>query len=129
MNTFQHLCHQCPLSTVNHPKAISPGDLPSRPAGRSGSDSCEVTAFPPGSQCACMCSAGIEFLFPSVLWSSCNQAMLAFKAKCSGVPSSQCQTPRLRSLRLGPVLSLLWENLCNITIFQFVGCLPGRYGI
>ena len=33
-----------------HP--VSPGDLPSRPAGRSGPDSCEVTAFPPGSQCA-----------------------------------------------------------------------------
>ena len=25
--------------------------------------------------------------------------------------------------------SLLCENLCNIIVFQFVGCPPGRYGI
>ena len=65
----------------------------------------------------------------SLLWSSCNQALLAFKAKYSGGPSSQCQTPRLGSLRWGPVLSLLWENPCNTIIFQFVGCLPGRNGV
>ena len=26
-------------------------------------------------------------------------------------------------------LSVLWENLCDIIIFQFMSCAPGTYGI
>ena len=32
--------------------------------------------------------------------------------------SSQCQTPRLGSLTWGSELSLLWENFCDIILFQ-----------
>ena len=71
----------------------------------------------------------VEFLFPPVLWNSCDQTLLAFKARFSGGSSSHCQTPRLGSLMWCWELSLLWENLCGIIIFQFLGCPPSRYGI
>ena len=77
----------------------------------------------------CVCSPGVESLFPSVLWNSCTQALLAFKTKCSEDISTWCQTHRLDSLTWGSELSLLWENLFTIIIFQFEGCLPGGYGI
>ena len=69
----------------------------------------------------------VESLFPPVLWSSCNQATVAFKDKCSG-GSSQCQTPRLGSLMWGSEVSLLWENFCDIIILQFVGHPPRSGG-
>ena len=71
----------------------------------------------------------VEFLFPPVLWNSCNQTPLAFKARFSGVSSSRCQTLRLGSLTWGLELSLLWENFCDIIIFQFVGRPPSMYEI
>ena len=66
--------------------------------------------------------------FPPAPWSSCNQALLAFKAKCSGGSSSWYQTPRLESLMWGSEVSLLWENFWDIIIFQFVGLPPRGYG-
>ena len=77
----------------------------------------------------CVHPPRVEFLFSPVLWSSCHQAPLAFKAKCSGGSSSLCQIPRLGSQTWGSELSLLWENLCDTIIFQFVGHPPSRYGI
>ena len=77
----------------------------------------------------CVCPLRIFLQFTQVLWSSCHQAPLAFKDKCSGGSSSWYQTSRLRSLMWGSELSLLWENLCNIIILKFVGCPPGRYRI
>ena len=75
-----------------------PGDPP-RPAGRSVPGSYEVTPFPAGSQGTWdLCVLWEWHLFPLGLWLSCDQALLAFKAKCSGVSSPWCQTPRLRSL-------------------------------
>ena len=94
MNTPQHPCHQCPCphSELQVPLA-SPGDPP-RPAGRSGPGSYEVTPFPTGSQGTWdLCALWEWHLFPPVLWQSCDQALLAFKAKCSGVSSPWCQTP------------------------------------
>ena len=70
----------------------------------------------------------VKSVFPTILWSSCFQALLAFKSKYSGGSSSQCQTPGLGSLMWGSDLSLLWENLCNIIILQFVGHPPRGYG-
>lgn len=70
--------------------------------------------------------------FPPGLWSSCIQSMLTFKAKCSWGSSSRFQAPRLGSLIWASEFSLLWgrrENLCNRTIFQFVGHPSSRYGI
>ena len=43
----------------------------------------------------CVCPLGVESLFPPLPCSSCTHALLAFKAKCSGGFSSQCQTLRL----------------------------------
>ena len=77
----------------------------------------------------CACPPRVESLFPPVLWSSCTQAPLAFKAKGSGGSSSQCQIPRLGSLMWDSKLSLLWGKLCDIIIFQFVGRLPSGYGV
>ena len=77
----------------------------------------------------CVRPPRVAFVFPPVLWSSCDQAPLAFKAKCSKGSSFQCQTSQLRSLTWGSELSLLWEKLCNTIIFQFVGCPSRRYGI
>ena len=36
-----------------------------------------------------------------------------------------CRTPQLGNLTWGSELSLLWKNLCNIIILQFVGHPPG----
>ena len=33
-----------------------------------------------------VCPSRVEFMFCPVLWSSCNEALLVFKAKCSGRP-------------------------------------------
>ena len=52
--------------------------------------------------------------------------LLAFKTKCSGGFFSQCQAPRLGNLMWNSEPSLLWEKLCDITIFQFVGHPPGQ---
>ena len=77
----------------------------------------------------CVCPPRVESLFPLVLWSSWNQALLAFNAKCSGGSSSGGQTPRLGSLVWGSELSLLWEKFCDIIILHFVGHPSGWYGI
>lgn len=59
----------------------------------------------------------------SVLWGSCTQALLTFKAKCFGGPSSNATL-----LSWEPDGSpLLWEKLCDI-IFQ-LGHPPSMYGI
>ena len=74
------------------------------------------------SACETLCaSTKSEVCFPPDLWSSYTQANLAFKAKCSEGNSSRCQTPRLGNLTWGSELSLLWENLCDIIIFQCMG--------
>ena len=54
-----------------------------------------------------------EWSISPVLWYSCNQAPLVFKATWSGGSSSLFWTPRLRSLAWGSELSLLWENFCD----------------
>ena len=65
--------------------------------------------------------------FPPVLWST--QAPLAFNVRCSGGSFSQCQIPTCGSLMWDSELSLLWENLCDIIIFQFVSHLCSGYKI
>ena len=76
-----------------------------------------------------MAPPSMESLFPLVLWSSCTQASLAYHAMSSNGSSSQCQTPRHGRLTWGSELSLLWENLCNIVIFQSTGHPPSENGI
>ena len=96
------------IENQSHPPTF-PGDPP-RPAVRSGPGSYEVTAFslgPAAHEALCAPSKSGVSTFPSP-WSSCDQAPLAFKAKCSAGSSSWCQTPRLGSLTWGSELSLLW---------------------
>ena len=123
------LCHQCPCPQSEPQLPPTPGD-PSK-LDESGPGSYEVITF---ALCPSYTRTGVhpprvESLFPPVLWSSCIQALLAFKTNCSGGSSSQCQTSRLGSLMWDSELSLLWENFCNITILQFMGHAPEGYGI
>ena len=125
-----------PLSPVSLPPQWATDDpslprRPPRPTGGSGPDSYGVSALSwvPVHVKPCVCPPRVESLFPQVLWSSCTQAPLSFKTKSSGGHSSQCQTPRLGSLMWGSEVSLLWENLCDIIIFQFVCHPPCVYGI
>ena len=87
--------------------------------------------FSPRSWCTedFVCALQEWSLFSPVLWKSCNQILLTFKARFSGDSSSHCQTPRLGCLMWGSELSLQWENFCGIIIFQFVVCPPNGYGI
>ena len=60
-----------------------------------------------------------------VLGSSCTQALLALKARCSGGSSSQCQIPRCRDLTWGLELSLqgasaIWL-FCSLWASQLMG--------
>ena len=102
----------------------------SKPARRSDPGSYKVIAFSPGSWSIqnLVYPPRVEFLFPPVLWNSCDQTPLAFKGRFSGTSSSHCQTPGLGSLIWGSELSLLWENFCDKS-FQFVGHSLGRYGV
>ena len=85
-----------------------------------------------GSQCArdLVCTFQECILFQPVLQSSSDKALLAFKDKCSvGSSSWLMPDPRLGSLMWGSEFLLLWEKLCNIISFQFVGCPPSRHWI
>ena len=84
MNILWGLCHQYPC---HHSKLqltpTSPGD-PLRLAGRSGPSSYGVTALPwvPVHMKPCVFHGVKEWsVFPPVLWSSCTQTLIAFKAK------------------------------------------------
>ena len=72
----------------------SPGD-PLRPSGSSGPISCWVTVLPwvPVSMKPCVHHPNMESLFPLVLWSSCTQGLLAFKAKCFGAYPPDARLP------------------------------------
>ena len=84
----------------------------------------------------CVHPPRVESLFPPVLWSSCSQALLAFKAKCFGVLFSQCQTPRLGSLAwcqrchfCGRTSVIqLFASLCITHLggmgFDYLACVP-----
>ena len=52
-------------------------------------------------------------MFPPVLWTSCDQTLLTFKARFSGIYSC-CQIHRLEGLTGG--LELLCKN-CDVVIF------------
>ena len=101
-------------------------------AGRSGPVSYRVTAFFSSVLMhtgLCVCPPRVEFLFSPVLWKSYNQITLAFRARFSRDSSFHCQTPRLGILMWGSELSLKWETLCGIIVFQSVDHPPCEYGI
>ena len=91
-----YLHHKCPcFHSEPQPPPISPGD-PLRPAGRSVPGSYGVTTLPwvPTHVKSCVCPPRLQSLSPPVLWSSCDQAQLAFKAKCSRGSSSPLPDPQ-----------------------------------
>ena len=79
-----HLQSPCARSAPQ-PTHTSPGDPPHH-TGWSSPGSCGVTAlfWVPVYVKSCVHPPRVQFLFLPVLWSSCTQALLAFKAKCSG---------------------------------------------
>ena len=103
----QELCLQCP-SPTSHSHPIFPGDPP-RNAVRSDPDSYGASALPwdPVHMKACVHLSRMGSPFPPVPWSSCTEAPLAFKARCSRECFSQCQIPRHGNLTWGSELSLL----------------------
>ena len=108
----------------------SPGNTPT-PTVRSGPGFYGVTALPwvPVHMKPCVHPPSVECPFPPVLWGSCTQTLPPFRAKCPGGSCFQSQTSRLGSLTWSSELSLLWEKLCNIIIFQSVDNQTGEYGI
>ena len=131
---FSDNCSQSPCPW-NEPLFThsSTGDPPT-PAGSFGSVSCWVTApfFWVLVQAKfCFCPPRLESLFPSVLWKSCNQILLAFKVRFSGDSQPLCWVwvPRLGSLAWGSELSKQWESFFGIIVLQFAGHSPGGYGI
>ena len=130
MNSLWGLCQQCPCpdSQPQLPPA-SLGDPP-KPAGRSGPGSYGVTALPwvPMQAKPCVRPPRVETVSPSPV-ELLHSSPTGLQSQVLWGSSSPCQTPRLGSLVWGSELSLLWENLCDIIIFQFVGRPPGAYGI
>ena len=108
------------------PIPASPGDSP-KPTGRSNWGSCGVTALPwvPGHMKPRVHPPRVESLLPSVLWSSCTQVPLALQSQMLSRLLLRMPDAHLGSLAWGSELSLLWENLCSIMSFQFVGGLVG----
>ena len=117
MNVTWGLCHQypCPHSEPQS-SPTSQGDPP-RLTDRSGLGSNGVIAL----HCllvhvkTCVYPPRMEFLFPPVLWSSCIEAPLAFKIKCSVGSSSRYQIlqtgePNMGLRTLTPVGESLWYN-------------------
>ena len=84
---------------------------------------CHCFALGP-SACETSCAPSRSGVSPSPV-ECLHSCPLAFKDKYSGGFSSQHHVPRLGSLTWGSKLSLLWESLCDVIIFQFVG---NRYG-
>ena len=118
------------VPTVSHSHLLTSPGGPPRSGYRSGPGSYEITAFAFLPICVrpLVHPPRVESISP-ILWVSCTQALLTFKAECSGSSSCQCQTSRLGILTWGSELSLLWENFCFIIVLQFMDHLCGVYGM
>ena len=113
--------HSCP--------ATSPGDPP-RPAGRSDPGFCEVTAFSLGPEVhKTLCVSSKSGVYGS------SSPMEFLQSSPTGLQNQVLwgllllmPNPQTGQHEIGSELSLLWETLCDIIIFQFVCRPPGRYG-
>ena len=111
----------------------SSGDLP-RPKGMFVKVSCEFTAltFVTVWLKSCVYPQSRESLFSHILWSSCIQALLAFKAKCSGIGGwvgggwGVSFTDASFRVQNSPSCG---RTSGFFFFFQFMGCLLGRYRI
>lgn len=131
VNIPQHFHHQCTFP-YNEPQP-TPMPNPRRPSSThrySGPGSYRVTALPwfPVHVRLCLHLPRVEFLYISVLWSSCTQALQCSKQNALGTPFPDSRLldwePDLRFRTLTPM-----ENLCDTIIFQCVGCPSCGYGI
>ena len=117
-------CPLPPLSLFPQPTPTSPGEDP-RLAVSSGPSSYGVTALP---QVPVYVYSKSGISVSPIIMEILHWSPTGLQAKCSR-DLSICKTPRLGTLNLASELSLLWEKLCDIITFQFVGCPPGRYEI
>ena len=120
--------HADQYSWYIHHQSLCPHCCPSSPArlaGKSGPGSYQITALAFGLVHVrfSVHLSRVKSLFPSVPWSSCNWAGLAFKAKYSGGSPFQCSMARMRVLTLSSELSFLWERLCQCN-YSWVYGLP-----
>ena len=67
----------------------------------------------------CVHPPGVEFLFPTVMWNSCNHTPLAFNVRFSGGSFTWCQPPDWEAW-WGSGLSLTWENFCDLSFNLWV---------
>ena len=113
---FHYQC-RCPHSEQELTLA-SPGDPP-RPLGMCNAGSYGGTAlcWVPVSVRPCVRPPRVESLFSPTPWSSCTQLLLAFKAKCSGGSSAQCQMHRLSWSTI-----LCGKSLCSQCGFNSFWC-------
>ena len=72
----------------------------------------------------CVYPLGVESLSLTTFWLSWKQALLAFKAKCSGGLCSHCRTPGLGCPLWDLDPSFLGENSAIVVILLFVGFPP-----
>ena len=115
----------------------SPGGPP-RAGYRSGPGSYEITAFAfiPICMTPFVHPLRVESISP-ILWVSCTQVLMTFKAECSGGSSSQCQTFRLGVLTWAKnshfygrtyalyLFSNLWITYVGVMRFDYiVSALP-----
>ena len=74
----------------------------------------------------CMCFIRVESLLPTVLWFSCRQVPLAFKARHSEGLASWLQDPQSGELNVDLEPLTFWGRISTIVIiFLFVGHLHG----
>ena len=89
MTTPQNYHHQGPCPCSEPHLCLTSTRVPPILACKSGPVSYEVSSF---FACVlvhmgpCVCPPRVEFLFPPVLWNSCDQTPLAFKARFPGAP-------------------------------------------
>ena len=116
-------CPQCDL----HPPSTSARDTP-RPAGRSDSGVYQITLHWVLVRMRFVCTLRMKSPFPEVIWDSEIEPRRSSKPNASGAcpPSAR---PLGWKPDVGEELSLLLEKLCNINIFQLVGCTPRGMGL
>ena len=132
MSFTQSYCYQClcPCSEPQLPPPTSAGHLPIL-AGRSGTGFYEITALFPVSWCTqdLVCALQ-EWSFSVPQCCGIPVIKLHWPSKPDSLGSSPpIVRPPEVSLTCGSELLLLWENLWDIIIFQFLGCPPSGYGI
>ena len=101
-------------------------------AGESDPISDEVTAFYPDAWCARDLMYTLQewsFSFPQSYGIPAIKPHWPSKANFTGGSSSHCQTPKLGTLTWAQNFHSRWENFGGVILFQFVGHLPGVYGI